>query len=88
MDVTYRPSKNGRNKRLHGISLARAQDFDFDSAKFAIDDSQDYGEERWIALGFLAATLHVLVFTETAEGIHAISLRRAEPSERIEYAQG
>jgi uncharacterized protein len=87
MDVTYRPSKDVRNKRLHGISLARARDFDFESAKFVLDDSQDYGEERWLALGFLAATLHVLVFTETATGIHAISLRKAEPSERIEYAQ-
>ena len=87
MEVTYRPSKDARNRRLHGISLARARDFDFDSAKFAVDDSQDYGEERWIALGFLDATLHVLVFTELPDAIHAISLRKAESSERKEYAQ-
>ena len=87
MAVTYTRSKDALNRKNHGISLRRASEFDFNSAKFALDDSQDYGEERWIALGFLGANLYVLVFTETATGIHAISLRKAEPSERIEYAE-
>ncbi len=87
MEVTFSPTKDARNKRKHGISLDKVEYFDFDTAKITLDDSQDYGEERWIALGFLYADLYVVVFTETETGIHAISLRKAEPPERIEYAK-
>jgi uncharacterized DUF497 family protein len=46
MEVTFDPAKDAENVRKHGISLARAEDFDFDTAHYDIDDSQDYGEQR------------------------------------------
>lgn len=64
MDVTFDPEKDLENIRKHGISLQRAEDFDFDAAIFDIDDSQDYGEVRWNAVGFLDARLFSLTFTE------------------------
>jgi uncharacterized DUF497 family protein len=85
--VTFDPAKDRANVRKHGISLERSEDLDFDAACFDIDDSQDYGEERWNAIGFLDAALHTLTFTNDGEGLRAISLRKADAEEREKYAE-
>jgi len=48
---------------------------------FSVDARRDYGEVRRVALGYLDNRLHVLCFTDTAEGIRVISLRRANARE-------
>ena len=87
MEVTFDPAKDVENFRKHGIFLVRANDFDFDSARLDIDDSQDYGEDRWNLIGWLDAQLYMLtvVFQETST--RAISLRKATVQERKQYAQ-
>ena len=87
MKVTFDPAKDAANVRKHGISLKRAEDFDFDAACFDIDDSQNYGEERWNGIGFLDAALHTLTFTDHGEELRAISLRKADAEERERYAE-
>ena len=86
MDITFDPKKDAINRKKHRISLARAADVDFEAALIQVDDREDYGEVRYRAIGFIDAGLHVLTFTETATGIRAISLRKAEKSEAREYA--
>lgn len=88
MVITYDPKKNATNKRKHRISLARAEEFDFDAAHFEIDDSQNYGEVRVLALGFLDARLYSLTFTQDDENIRAISLRKATGHEESKYQEG
>jgi hypothetical protein len=86
--VEFDPAKEALNRRKHGISLKRAARFDFDLCLYIVDDSQNYGELRLIAIGFLAATLHTLIFSPRSEdSIRAISLRKASPSERQTYAE-
>jgi len=87
MEVTYSVSKNAENIRKHGISLARAADFDMDSALIYHDDSQDYGEVRYHAVGWLDAKMYSLIFTFTNGVYRAISLRDADPQERKSYAE-
>ena len=79
MDVVFDPAKDAENIRKHGISLARAADFDFDTAFYFDDDSQDYGEIRVIAISWLDALLYTLVFRdeETPDTVRAISLRNS-----------
>ena len=36
--MTYDAAKDAENRAKHGISLARAEDFDFDSAYYIDDD--------------------------------------------------
>jgi len=86
MEVSFDPAKDAENIAKHGISLVRANEFDFNSARFERDDSQDYGEERWNLIGWLDAKLYHLtvVFHETST--RAISLRKAERKERKRYA--
>lgn len=88
MRVTFDSKKDAINIRKHGISLQRAADFDLHTAEFKEDTSQDYGENRYSALGWLDARLHVLVFTQPGEShMHAISLRKADSFERKNYAE-
>jgi uncharacterized protein len=52
VDVTFDPEKDSENIRRHGISLQRAEDFDFSAADYALDDREDYGEVRYRAVSF------------------------------------
>lgn len=88
MEIFFDPKKDLANKRKHGISLDRANDFDFDGALFKIDDREDYGETRFRAIGFLDAWLYTLVFAEDDDAdIRAISLRKATRNEAKEYEE-
>jgi hypothetical protein len=54
----------------------------------ALDDRQDYGENRWIGIGVLNTRVVVIVFTERAEGtIRIISMMKATTHERIRYGE-
>ena len=68
--------------------MKRAEDLDEDTALFAVDDSQDYGEVRYKATGWLDAMLYSLIFTmEPEEIIRAISLRKSTAQEQRDYAE-
>ena len=49
------------------------------------DDRQDYGEVRYITIGFLDATMVVIVWTRRNDARRIISLRRANERERRIY---
>jgi len=89
MEVVFDPAKGAVNIKKHGISLKRAEDFDFDSAFYVDDDSQDDGEIRIIAISWLDSLLYTLIFRdeEIPNTIRAISLRKSDRQEREEYAR-
>ena len=85
--VSYDPSKNQRNIRNRGLSFDSAAEFDFEGALYAVDERQEYGERRYVAVGLHGNRLHVLCFAETAEGIRVISFRKANVREVNRYAR-
>ncbi|WFF39305.1 BrnT family toxin [Moraxella nasibovis] len=87
MKITYDPAKNQRNIDERGLSFDEAIDFEFLTAKVAVDERFDYGETRYIAVGFLGSRLHVLVFTPICDGIRVISFRKANKREIKDYEQ-
>ena len=87
MRIYFDPQKNERNLRDRGLSFEAAAQFEFESALVHIDDRQEYGEVRYIALGYLSGRLHVLCFTEVIDGIRVISFRRANDREVKRYAK-
>ena len=87
MRVSYDPVKNARNIRERGLSFDSATDFVFETAMYAVDERQEYGETRFVAIGMLADRLHVLCFTEGPDGIRVISFRKANAREVKRYAQ-
>jgi uncharacterized DUF497 family protein len=88
VEFLFDRAKDRINKKKHGISLSRAADFDYDAAMYVVDDREDYGELRIRAIGFLDARLFVLVFTQEGENIRAISLRKADGHDEVEYEEG
>lgn len=90
MNVEFDPAKDKINRVKHGISLAAARDFDWETAFEREDDRFDYGENRFVAIGLIGARLHVMVFTEGSDDdvVRLISLRPAEKHEaRFYYDQ-
>jgi uncharacterized DUF497 family protein len=88
--VEFDPAKDDANRAKHGVSLAEASDFDWDTALEREDDRFDYGELRFVAIGQIRAKLYVMVFTEGSDNdsIRVISLRPAEKHEmRFYYDQ-
>jgi uncharacterized DUF497 family protein len=83
--VEYDDAKNQANIAKHRVDMASASDFRFDTALTTRDTRRNYADERTIALGFIADTLHVLVFTMRGKALRVISLRRANRKERNAY---
>ncbi len=55
--------KRAANIAKHGTDFILAERFDWATAIETVDNRCEYGEERWVALGFIDNRLHVLVYT-------------------------
>ncbi len=81
MQFTWRESKRKRNLRDHGLDFVDAPSV-FEGPTFTYEDDRfDYGEQRFVTLGFLAGIAVSLVHTETQHEIHIISFRKATTRE-------
>jgi uncharacterized protein len=80
--------KNDTNVRKHGLDFADAPRIFDGPMPVARDDREDYSEDRWIGIGFLAMRAVVVVFSEPDAGtIRVISLRKASRHERERFEQ-
>jgi uncharacterized DUF497 family protein len=79
VEIEFDPDKDRRNVEKHGISLARAVDFEI--LTFIEDARFDYGETRYRAWGLLDGVHHALAFTMRDGRIRVITLRRAHQKE-------
>jgi uncharacterized DUF497 family protein len=82
MKFEWDEKKNELNIRKHKIDFRDVQQV-FDGPMIVnIDDRMDYGEVRWIGMGFLRNLIAVLVFIEKDDDtIHIISARKANKHE-------
>jgi uncharacterized DUF497 family protein len=85
--TTWDEAKRRRNISKHGVDLAIAERFEFDTAFLEEDRSEPYGEQRETATGRIDDALYVYVYTLRGDEDHAISLRKATPKERRRYAK-
>jgi uncharacterized protein len=84
------PKKNRLNKKRHGVSFEEARTAFLDEhARVIPDPEHSEDEERFVLLG-ISVELRVLVvchcYRESDAIIRIISARKADPSERAEYA--
>jgi uncharacterized protein len=85
------PRKSRANKAKHGVSFEEARTAFLDEHARVIPDPQHSDEEdRFVLLG-LSVQLRVLVvchcYREADQIIRIISARRADPTERRQYAK-
>ena len=77
MRFTWNEEKRLRNRRVHGLDFADAHKVFADGGLCFEDDRFIYSEQRFVTLGLLDGTPVAVVHTETEEGIHVISFRKA-----------
>lgn len=82
----WRKEKAARNWRNHGVTFDQAARAITDPfAVEAIDDREDYDEERLNLLGMCNGVLLHVTYTERGNRIRIISARRAEKHEQDNY---
>jgi len=82
----WRREKAAANWREHGVSFDQAAKATHDPfAIEAIDERENYGEERVILPGMCQGVLLHVTYTERGERIRVISARRAEKHEQDHY---
>lgn len=87
MEFEWDDAKDVRNGAVHGVEFSAIYDFDWITAITAVDDRRDYGETRFISIGFIQGRLYVCVYTQRREACRIISLRKANKRERILYEE-
>ena len=87
MDYEFDPTKDDSNMDKHGLSLADAGGFEWETAVVHEDARKQYAEPRFTATGYIGNRLHVMVFCLRADTVRVISLRKANPREVKSYAE-
>ena len=87
MEITFDPDKNVKNIEKHGVSLADAEAFEWDSAAIWPDFRKVYGEDRMIGLGYIGMRLFYVVFVDRDGIRRIISLRKTNLREVKRYAK-
>ena len=80
--------KNEENIRTHGLDFAYAQEVFSAPMLVRSDTRKNYGEDRFVGIGFLRNFVVVIVYTERAEDtVRVISLRKALKHERQRFEE-
>ncbi|MEE3719665.1 BrnT family toxin [Tumidithrix elongata RA019] len=88
MKFEWDEAKNLENIRKHEIDFADVPPMFDDEILIDLDDRFDYGEDRWVGIGFLGSGIAVVVWTERKENItRIISARRANRYEQKRFEQ-
>lgn len=88
MRFEWDDAKNSANIRKHGIDFADVIDIFSHPMLVMLDDREVYGEERWIAIGWIHALVGVVVYAERqGDVIRIISARKATKHEVRRYEQ-
>lgn len=85
MTVVFDEAKRARTLTERGLDMARADEV-FDGASLTVeDDRMEYGETRYITIGFLDERMVVLVWTPRGDVHRIISMRKANDREKTIY---
>jgi uncharacterized DUF497 family protein len=85
MTVEFDDAKRVRTLAERGLDMARAGEV-FDGACLTVEDDRvDYGEPRYITIGFLDERMVVLVWTPRGDVHRIISMRKANDREKAIY---
>ena len=89
MEFEWNADKAAQNLRKHGVNFNVAARAFLDPYRIeAYDGRDDYGEDRWMIIGYSEPALLYVVFTvRSGETIRIISARKANEQERKQYGQ-
>ena len=85
MNFDWDEKKNDINVRKHGIDFNDVKEIFQNVRMTAVDDRREYGETRKISIGLIGNCICVVVYTERADNIRIISVRKANQRERRKF---
>ena len=85
MKYSWNENKRLETIKKRSIDFAIAYDFSWDTASVIADTRSDYGEDRFVATGYIADRLYVMAFTIRGDIVRIISLRKANDREMKTY---
>ena len=85
MPIEFDAAKRKATLDARGLDMARAEEVLAGATLTVEDDRRDYGEDRFITIGFLDGTMVVLVWTPRNHARRIISMRKANERERALY---
>ncbi len=85
MRIEFDEAKRAATLKARRLDMARASLVFADATLTVEDDREDYGEVRYVTIGFLDDTMVVIVWTRRNDAHRIISLRRANERERRLY---
>ncbi len=86
MQIEFDEAKRAATLRARGLDMARAGEVFSGPTLTAEDDRRDYGEDRFITVGFLDVSM-VVVWTPRKVGARIISMRKANDREQRLYGE-
>jgi uncharacterized DUF497 family protein len=87
MQYEWDDTKAQANLAKHGVAFDAVAAFDWKTALIQEDRRRDYGEPRYIAIGYIGDRLYILVYTPRGASTRLIGLRKANPREIRRYAK-
>jgi len=87
MEFEWDEAKREANLRKHGVDFLRAALIFENAILEQIDDREDYGEERMIALGEAEGVVYRVTYTTRDACIRIISAMKASRNEQKIYYQ-
>ncbi|HHW4681342.1 MAG TPA: BrnT family toxin [Xylella taiwanensis] len=87
MHYEFDPAKDESNLDKHGVSLADADGFEWETAVIREDTRKQYAEQRFEATGYIGQRLHVMIYCLRSDAVRVISLRKANHREEKRYAE-
>ena len=85
MEIEFDPAKRNATLQIRGLDMAHAPDV-FAGATLTVEDNRkDYGEPRYITIGFLANRMVILAWTQRGKVRRIISMRKANEREQAVY---
>ena len=85
MRFEWDEEKNEENVRKHGLTFSDAEAIFASPMLVDTDRRKDYGEDRFIGIGFLKNFIVTVAYTEQADVIRVFSLRKALKHERERF---
>ena len=85
MVVEFDAAKRDATLEVRGLDMARAGEVFAGATLTVEDDRQDYGEDRFITIGFLDDRMVILVWTPRIGARRIISVRKANEREQALY---
>ena len=85
MSIQFDPMKDVLNIRKHGIDFRDARRVFYGPLVEEPDEQEDYGEDRYVALGMAGLSVLIVVYTKRGEAIRIISARKADIDDEQTY---